>query len=116
VKLEDLVGPDEEVCGDSVVARLMGGRPEAVPDRYAIVSPANYIPLGVPQRLIIGEFDLPGLLQGLEGYADSARQAGDDVALEVINNASHHEVVAPGSSAWLSVRSAVLSLLGIEKK
>jgi len=114
--LQSLIGLDMQICGDSVISKLLGGRPDAVPDRYDNVSPVKMVPLGVPQKLIIGEFDFPMLISDLESYADSAQRAGDDAVLEVIDNASHHEVVAPGSAAWTKVRSAVLSLLEVEEK
>src|SRR5262249_10526596 len=40
-----------DICGSAVVERLLGGAPSAVPDRYASASPAELLPLKVPQVL-----------------------------------------------------------------
>jgi hypothetical protein len=49
-------------------------------------------------------------------YVAKAKSKGDEAQLLIVEHASHHEVVAPGSAAWLTVRSAVLSMLSLEKK
>ena len=39
---------------DGVVGELLGGAPERVPERYALASPAERLPLGVPALLTHG--------------------------------------------------------------
>ena len=52
--LKRLIGQDARACADSVVAKLVGGTPEQVPNHYYQASPAEMLPIGVPQILIIG--------------------------------------------------------------
>jgi pimeloyl-ACP methyl ester carboxylesterase len=44
-------------------------------------------------------------------YAEAARKAGERVAMEVVAEAGHFELVDPASDAWPSVRRAVAELL-----
>ena len=113
--LRKLEPTDEEVCGDDVIEKLVGGLPEEVPERYQYVSPIEFLPIRVPQTIIIGAQDMPILLEHSKAYVAKAKSIGDDVQLLIVEHASHHEVVAPGSSAWLTVRSAVLSMLNLER-
>jgi acetyl esterase/lipase len=114
--LRNLESTDEEVCGDNVIEKLLGGLPDEVPIRYQYTSPIEFLPIGVPQTVIIGAQDMPILVEDSKVYVTHAKSKGDDAQLLVVEHASHHEVVAPGSAAWLTVRSAVLSMLNIEKK
>jgi acetyl esterase/lipase len=107
---------DEKVCGDDVIVKLIGGLPDEVPERYQYTSPIEFLPIGIPQTVIIGAQDMPILIESNKDYVASAKNMGDEAQLLIVKNASHHEVVAPGSSAWLTVRSAVLSMLNLGKK
>jgi len=44
-------------CGDTVVEQMLGGKPTAVPERYAQVSAIKMLLLGIPQILIWGRRD-----------------------------------------------------------
>ena len=48
-------------------------------------------------------------------YEEDAKKKGDDVRLIVIENASHFEVIAPGSAAWPKVEESAPSLLKVAK-
>jgi acetyl esterase/lipase len=106
----------ERVCGGPVVTKLMGGTPEQVPERYAHGSPAELLPLGVPQTFLTGADDGVAPARFAEAYAQAARSRGDTVEHVVIDRAGHHEYNAPNSPAWPHVKSAVLSLLGRGEK
>ncbi|MFC1683417.1 alpha/beta hydrolase family protein [Candidatus Zixiibacteriota bacterium] len=114
--LRSLESTDEEVCGDDVIAKLVGGLPDEVPERYQYASPIESLPIGVPQTVIIGAQDMPILVEDSKVYVANAKSKGDEAQLLIVEHASHHEVVAPGSAAWLTVRSAVLSMLSLDKK
>jgi len=114
--LRKLEPTDEEVCGDDVIAKLVGGLPDEVPRQYQRVSPIEFLPIGVPQTVIVGAQDMPIIVEHSKVYVANAKSKGDEAQLIIVEHASHHEVVAPGSAAWLTVRSAVLSRLGSEKK
>jgi acetyl esterase/lipase len=104
------------VCGDAVITNLMGGSPSEVPDRYRDGSPSNLLPIGVKQVLIVGAQDKTVPPEMVEKYGEDARNKGDDVALTVIENASHFELIAPGSIAWPKVEEAILLMLKPRKR
>jgi acetyl esterase/lipase len=95
---------------NGVVRDLMEGTPEEVPERYAVGSPAELVPLGVPQLLIHGEDDEIVPIWISEGYADAATVAGDDVALLRLPNTDHFAVIDPESPVWPGILSAVFTL------
>lgn len=112
--LRSLEPTDEEICGDDVITKLVGGLPDEVPKRYQYASPIEFLPIDVPQTVIVGAQDMPILLEDSREYVAKAKSKGDDAQLIIVDQASHHEVVAPGSTAWLTVRSTVLSMLDLE--
>ena len=97
----------------AAASRLLGGSPSEVPSRYRQTSPINGLPLAVPQRLIHGALDRIVPLALVRRYATAARKSGDDVKLPVLEEAGHFELIAPQSSAWSTVREAILSLLNL---
>jgi acetyl esterase/lipase len=117
--LADLPAAAERgLCGTAVV-ELLGGPPaappgsqaEAQPQRYAAASPSALLPLGAPQRHIVGAADSIVPPDYLAAYVAAARAAGDDAQLTVLPNAGHFEPVDPASAAWPAVRAAVHELL-----
>lgn len=97
------------VC-DDVIGKLMGGTPAEVPDRYALANPAQLVPLGVPQVLVVGERDRAWGPVG-RAYHAAAVAAGDTlVRLVEVPNAGHFDVIAPTSFAWGPVVSALREL------
>jgi dipeptidyl aminopeptidase/acylaminoacyl peptidase len=87
--------------GPEVLA-LMGGAPDAVPDRYAAGSPIRRVPLGVPALLVHGTRDDVVPPRRSRDFAAAARAAGDDVTL-VEADADHRQVVDPRHPAWKPV-------------
>jgi acetyl esterase/lipase len=111
VDLERTVGPDYEVCGDSVVTKLLGGLPGQVPKNYDDTSPLRLLPIGVTQRLLVGELDIPIIIEHTAVYTDSAQKLNEDIRLDTLVGADHQTIAVPGSIAWPKVLSAVKSLL-----
>lgn len=101
----------EASCDMPVLRRLLGGLPEAVPERYAQVSLPRLLPLGVPQVLIWGSRENYVPAGQAEEFIAAARRAGDDVQLLVVTGAGHFESASPASSAWPTVLGAIRSLL-----
>jgi acetyl esterase/lipase len=101
---------DDNICGASVIDQLLGGTPESVPERYAQGSPAELLPLGIRQVLIVGKDDSVMPPAEREAYAAAVRKAGD-IAEVVEVPGGHFEVIAPTSTAWPTVRDKVLELL-----
>lgn len=101
----------EGLCRDTVITDLLGGTPATAPERYAQASPLTLLPLGIPQVLLLGEYEdfLPRPLA--EAYARAAAQAGDPVRLIVIARIGHFEIASPYAMTWPQVASAIGSLL-----
>jgi Prolyl oligopeptidase family len=78
-------GPKHYVDGQ---LQVMGGTPEEHPDRYAKVSPAQLLPLGIPHVLIWGELD--------------------DVR---VPGAGHHEFGSAEGPAWNAILAAISRLM-----
>lgn len=96
---------------NGVVETLMGGAPDRCPACYATASPAEMIPLGVPQVLIHGTSDQNVPYAISRDYHAAATNAGDDAQLIMLPDTGHFEVINPLSHAWPTVRKAVLVLL-----
>jgi acetyl esterase/lipase len=111
--LRDFATYGSQICGP-VLEQLMGGGPELVAERWAQASPAELLPLGVRQVLIVGEADRVMPARARDAYAARARTAGDAVEVKVVAGA-HFEVIAPGTPAFVSVRDSVLALLGVPR-
>lgn len=104
------VGADNS-CNASVKP-LMGGSPEEQPQRYAQASPLELLPIGVPMYLFHGARDSIVPVEMTRVFAGRAKSRGDQVKVEILNEAGHFELVAPQS--WPMVRDAVLELAGIK--
>jgi hypothetical protein len=98
------------ICGTPVIERLLGGTPATVPDRYAQASPRELLPLNTRQLLIVGVDDRVMPESARAAYVEAATKAGD-LAEAIVVPGAHFEVIAPTSSAWPTVRDAVLRLL-----
>ena len=91
---------------------LLGGGPDDVPERYAAASPAELLPLGVPQVLVHGTADDAVPPELSVDYAAKARAAGDDVTLRVLPGVDHFAVIDPNSAAWAVIVGELERLLG----
>lgn len=98
---------------DNVTEQLLGGTPEQVPERYAAASPADLLPLGVPQVLIHGTEDTSVPYAISAEYSARTSAAGDEVELVTLADAGHFEIVDPQAAEFETVRRATLRMLGI---
>jgi acetyl esterase/lipase len=91
----DLVTAAKLDLGRGAVRELMGGSPEALPDRYALASPASLLPLGIRQILIHGLADttVPASLSA--AYVDAAIARGDDAEYVPVAGAGHMDMIDP---------------------
>lgn len=108
--LADFTTYAANICGSPVIEQLLGGTPMTVPDRYAQASPRALLPLGTKQLLIVGADDRVMPEGARNAYVEAATMAGDSAAAVVVPG-GHFEVIAPTSSAWPTVRDAILRLL-----
>ena len=106
----DLVeGVRRDICSGAILD-LVGGSPDAVPERYQQASPSALLPLGVPQWHIIGHDDQSVPVDYLQQYVAFA--AGqDDIHLDILAATGHFEPVVSDTAAWTTVKQAVLALL-----
>ena len=90
----------EAACGPEVVDALTGSPGPGRPDVYADTSPAERLPLGVPEAVVNGADDALAPPWLGRAYADRVRTAGDPVTVVDVPDTGHVELIAPGSAAW----------------
>ncbi len=88
--------------------RALLGDPEMSADAYAVASPIEHLPLGVPQLVLHGERDETVSLRIAQSYAGHAREAGDTCELAVLPATGHFEHIDAGSEAWRIAREWLL--------
>lgn len=96
----DLRAAWQSGVGAEAVEALLGGPPHAVPERYRFASPAERLPLGVPQLLVHGERDRvvpPGLSSD---YFARAKVAGDQAEVQIVPKTGHMDVINPAGPSW----------------
>lgn len=87
---------------------LLGGSPNEVPERYAVASPRELLPLGVPQALIHGTEDTEVPYEISEKYHVAALAAGDKVTLVTLPGTGHFELIDPKMPEWRNVAETVM--------
>ncbi len=92
--------------------RVMGGSPEEHPDRYALVSPAERLPLGVPQVLIWGGKDTVAPHSLFAAYEEKAKAAGDSLVSITVPGAGHHDLMSFELSAYAVLVAEIRRLFG----
>jgi acetyl esterase/lipase len=89
---------------DEPTRALLGGLPEEHPDRYAIASPGDLVPLGAEQLLLHGDRDTTVAVEIAESYVRAADEAGDACALRVLPGVGHFEHIDASTTAWAAAR------------
>jgi acetyl esterase/lipase len=107
----DLVDASEHAVGRGAVEDLLDGRPEVVPDRYTLASPAARVPIGVPVVCVHGTDDANVPLRQSERFVAAATAAGDSAELVTLPGVDHFAVIDPATDAWRACRDAVGRLL-----
>ena len=102
----------EAECGAPVIRQMLGGVPGDVPDNARAASPAERLPLGVRQTIVLGDHETFVPRPIAEDYLERARAAGDRAKLVMIPHAGHFEIAVASSPAWPRVRQAILESLG----
>jgi len=104
----DLVDAAEQRLGAGAVEDLLGGPPTAVPDRYALASPAARVPLGVPVVCVHGTEDADVPIRQSERFV---AVAGGSAELVTLPGVDHFALIDPSSAAWRACRDSVERLL-----
>jgi acetyl esterase/lipase len=101
--VSDLAQASRLRLSDAAADELLGGSPDAVPERYAAASPAERLPLGVPSLLVHGAADdtVP-VSFSIELHA-AAVAVGDACDLVVRERDGHFEHIDPSTEAWGTV-------------
>jgi acetyl esterase/lipase len=97
------------VCGGPRVIDLLVGNASRGPwDEFNDTSPAEMLPIRVPQAIISGSLDpiVPAAFG--RAYAAKAAAAGDTVQEVTIGDAAHFELIDPQSSAFEKIRSIIV--------
>jgi len=84
----------------------LGGRPDEHPERYKQVSPAEMLPLGIPQVLIWGEKDTIVPQSLFRDYVERA----DHAESVTVPGANHHDLCAATGPAWTAIVAAASRL------
>ena len=84
--------------------RAFLGDPAEMPEAYDIASPAEHLPLGVPQFVLHGDRDETVSMRVAESYAARARDVGDPCELVVLPDTGHFEHIDARSEAWRVAR------------
>jgi acetyl esterase/lipase len=107
----DLARGADDDLGDGAVARLLGGLPDELPERYRLASPREQLPLPVPVRCLHARDDDTVPFAQSAAYVTAARAAGADAALVEVPG-GHFGVIDPTAPAWRAALDLLPDLLG----
>jgi len=95
----DLRRAAAEQLGGGATQEFLGGGPDDVPERYALASPVELVPIGVPVVCVHGRGDANVPPSQSQSYAQAATAAGDTV--EVVDvDGDHFVVIDVDDDAW----------------
>lgn len=101
-----------EKLGDGAIDTFMGGRPEDVPERYAVTDPHALTPDPGSRRLLLhGTADVDVPVSQSETYLEHLRSHGIDARLEIIPGDTHYEILDPTSHVSALRREALTRAL-----
>lgn len=103
--LEATAASPDNGCGTEVVTELLGKPDAARTDIYRDTSVPRLLPLHVPQDLVNGREDSIIPLRLATGYEAQARKAGDRIALHIVPDTGHVELVTPDTAAWTKTKA-----------
>ena len=107
----DLLDASAHGVGRGAVEDLLGARPDLVPDRYRLASPAARVPIGVPVTCVHGTADANVPIRQSERFVAAATAAGDVAELVTLPGVEHMAVIDPSTDAWRACRDALDRLL-----
>jgi acetyl esterase/lipase len=104
----DLVDAERNGVGNGAVRDLLGGGPDDLPDRYALASPVERLPIGVRVVCVHGTEDVNVPIRQSERFVAAA---GDEAELVTLPGVEHFAMIDPATAAWRACREAVDRLL-----
>jgi acetyl esterase/lipase len=93
----------------STPTRALLGDPADYSERYALASPRERLPLGIPQLVLHGDRDDAVSMRIATSYATAAREAGDPCELRILSGIGHFEHIDAGSDAWHMARDWLIA-------
>jgi acetyl esterase/lipase len=105
----DMHETDRRGDDHGLIARLLGGAPDEVPERWREASPRTQLPLGIRYVLACGTADVHW--EPNQATAEAARAAGDDVEFLPLADAGHFELIDPAAPEWAIIRTKILQLI-----
>lgn len=91
---------------------LLGGLPDAWPERYRFGSPHRFLPLGLPHTHVQGVDDPTVPLDYVQHFVEASLEAGDTATLVELPDVGHFELVTATTPAWSTVREVIKTALG----
>lgn len=104
-------GLDVRVCGDTVIASLMGGSADVYQSRYHHGSPAEMPPIDAAIHL-----NPAGMMLSLgdpEVMTRRARAIGERVTVQPVTESDHFQLITPSEEAWAVVLETIQAALGL---
>lgn len=96
---------------DDAAALLVGAGASEAPLDFRLASPADLLPLGVPQVLVHGTADDDVPYEMSVRYHRAAQAAGDECELVSLEGVDHYDLIVPTSTAWSTARTHLLTAL-----
>ena len=113
-RVVSIAGPLDAVYaaenGDDRIVKAIGGTPSQVPDRYAMVDPIQNIAPDTPVVALHGSEDTVVSPENSRRYVTSARRAGGDAKLMVIDGENHVSIVSGDSPNYSKVLDTIVSV------
>lgn len=105
LSLEGLVGADAMICGQAVVAPLMGGSPAEQPSRYAMLDPRANAPQ--IERLMVVDGALPD-----PDPATIVALSGKGIRVDVVrvSQDQHFNLLVPGTRDFAAIAPVLLDI------
>lgn len=110
--VSDLAAAHRLDLDDGAVEAMIRRGPDEAPGRYAAASPAEMVPLGVPQLIVHGDADDRVPVEMSRQYAGTAADAGDTVVYDELEGVGHFALIDPTSVAWSKVVRGLGRMIG----
>lgn len=102
----------QRMCNAPVLTQFLGGGPQDVPSRYSEGAVTDFIPVGLPQTMLIR--DHPPETTAIDRqYAQAAQKAGDRVTVVMQQGPSHFDGLNPDSKDWATIIGSARAMLGL---
>ncbi|TCN55850.1 alpha/beta hydrolase family protein [Rhodococcus sp. SMB37] len=98
---------------DGFVRELLDGMPDDHPDRYAIASPIEHLPVGLPVTAVHGTADQTVNPVQSRTYVQASQAAGDPAELHMLDGLGHGEFGDVHSPAWSAAKQIIVEHVGV---